>query len=214
MADPIRVLVVDDHAMVAESMRRVLNAEPDIAVVAAVGTGEAAVAEVGRQRVAVVLLDYQLPDADGIEVTMRLHAIDPDVAVLMVTGGASESTLARALEAGCVGFLSKGRALDELVAAVRAAARGEAVIDPGTLSRLLPKLRREPAAMVPSLTAREMEVLGLLAEGLASRAIAAQLVVSHHTARNHVRNLLAKLGAHSQLEAVALATRAGLLDRH
>jgi DNA-binding NarL/FixJ family response regulator len=118
------------------------------------------------------------------------------------------------MEAGAAGFLSKSRGLDEVTAAIRAAAAGESVISPELLARLLPKLSRTGGAHRDELTEREREVLGLVADGLTNAAIAKQLFLSVHTVRNHVTNLSLKLGAHSKLEALAIAMREGLIPGH
>ena len=129
----------------------------------------------------------------------------------MLTASTSENVLATAMAAGAAGFVSKTSGLGELVNAVRAASRGDAVISPELLGRLLTRMRREPARLGRDLTDRESEILGLLARGLTNAAIADRLVVSVHTVRNHVSNLSAKLGAHSKLEALAIAMREDLI---
>ena len=212
--EPIRVLVVDDHRMFAESLVSLLEREQDLKIV-----GQAtSIADLRRVlpdcEPDVVLMDYRLPDGDGIEGTLLVREHHEDAHVVMLTGMSEDSVLLRAIEAGCAGFVTKDNAVDEAVAAIRAAATGEAVISPQMLSRLLPKLRREreQEAATP-LTPRESEILSLLAEGLANQAIAERLTISLNTVRNHVQNLLSKLDAHSKLEAVAVAVRLGLLER-
>jgi DNA-binding NarL/FixJ family response regulator len=159
----------------------------------------------------VVLLDHRLPDGDGVSALPSIFELRPGVRVVMVPARAADQVLVDAIEAGASGFLSKTRSLDELTAAVRAAAAGESVISPELLVRLLPRMRRGAPAARAELTAREREVLVLVSEGKSNQAIADELVVSVHTVRNHVANLSAKLGAHSKLEALSLAIRAGLL---
>jgi DNA-binding NarL/FixJ family response regulator len=131
--------------------------------------------------------------------------------VVVLTASAADHVLMAAIEAGASGFLSKTRSIDEVAAAVRAAAAGESVISPELLARLLPRFQRNGANGGADLTEREREVLSLVAEGLSNGAIAERLVVSVHTVRNHIASLSAKLGAHSKLEALSIALRQGLL---
>jgi DNA-binding NarL/FixJ family response regulator len=130
---------------------------------------------------------------------------------VVLTASAADHVLVAAIEAGAAGFVSKSRSLDELTAAVRAAASGESVISPEMLARLLPRLQRNGRTRHNDLTEREREVLDLLADGLSNAAIAERLFVSVHTVRNHIANLSAKLGAHSKLEVLSIAVRDGLL---
>jgi DNA-binding NarL/FixJ family response regulator len=206
---PIRVLIVDDHEVLSASLARVLDEEPDIISAGLASTLAQARARVVSATPDVVLLDRRLPDGDGIGAIPELRALRPSVNVVVLTASATDDVLVRAIEAGAAGFVSKTRGLSDVTAAVRAAASGEAVISPEMLSRLLPKLSRS-AAPDPGLTRREQEVLDLVGEGLANAAIAQRLGVSVNTVRNHIANLSAKLGAHSKLEAVAIAARRGL----
>jgi DNA-binding NarL/FixJ family response regulator len=210
---PIRVVIVDDHEMLVEGLRASLAAESDIEVVASAGTVEAGCAAVRLHRPDVALMDYELPDGDGAQATQRIKSDVPAVQVVMVTSFDDEAVLVRAIEAGCSGFITKHKAVSEVANAVRAAHSGEALISPSMLARLLPRLRRREQGVGVDLTPREMEILKLLAEGLSNAAIADRLVLSLHTVRNHVQNVIGKLGAHSKLEAVATAVREGIL-RH
>lgn len=202
------MLIVDDHAVFTDAMAQALDGEDDIEIVATAASGAAALA-VGDE-VDVVLCDFRLPDLDGVEVTRRLLARDPSTSVVMLTASTDDSILAAAVEAGCVGFLSKSSALDDVLAAVRAAAVGESVISPALLARLLPRMAGR-ASGVDDLTPREHEVLAEMAKGLSNQAIGEALYVSRDTIRNHVANILRKLDAHSKLEAVATAARRGLI---
>ena len=208
---PTRVLLVDDHQLFASSLKVVLDTEPDLAVVGIAGTLEAARAAMTSTAPDVVLLDVRLPDGDGIEAIDDLRARRPSAQVVVLTASTSEAVLVQAVEHGAAGFIAKTGTLDEVLSAVRAAAQGEAVISPALLARLLPRLSRQPRHLGADLTAREQEMLALLAEGLSNGAIAERLTVSVYTVRNHVTNLSAKLGAHSKLEALAIAVREGLL---
>lgn len=211
----IRVLVVDDHAVLASSLAHVLDAESDLSCVGVATTLEHAKALVQSASPDVVLLDHRLPDGDGVAAIGDLRALRPDLKVVVLTASAADSVLVQAIEAGASGFMSKTRSLAEVTSAVRAAASGEALISPEMLARLLPRLARTGSGARPQeLTEREREVLGLLAGGLTNAAIAERLVVSVHTVRNHIANLSAKLGAHSKLEALSIAVREGLLPDH
>jgi two-component system, NarL family, response regulator DevR len=167
---------------------------------------------VTRLRPNVVLMDYQLPDQDGVAVTTQVKRQNPSVMVVMLTGSAEDRVLLSAIDAGCSGFLTKDRAAAEVVHAVRAAAVGEALISPALLARLLPKLNRTQRSLGEDLSDREREILGLLARGMTNKVIAAELFLSVNTIRNHVQSVLAKLGAHSKLEAVSTAVREGIID--
>ncbi|HSE07342.1 MAG TPA: response regulator transcription factor [Nocardioidaceae bacterium] len=207
---PIRVLVVDDHEVLAASLARVLDEEPDMVSVGLAQNLAQARARVTTETPDVLLLDRRLPDGDGVAAIPELRAIRPSMNVVVLTAADNDQVLVQAIEAGAAGFVSKTRGIHEVTSAVRAAAAGEAVISPRMLSRLLPKLTRSPSQEAV-LTKREQEVLNMLAEGLSNAAIAEKLTVSVHTVRNHVANLSAKLGAHSKLEVLSIAIRRGLL---
>lgn len=205
---PIRVLIVDDHAMVAEGLRDALSAQHDIEVVGGAGTARRAEELAEQLEPDVVVMDHQLPDGDGATTAGRIRRGTTPPAVVMVTASDQDRVVAAALEAGCVGYVTKDRVMKEVVAAVRAAARGELHFPVEALARLVPR----DHAMPPStLTMREREVLQLLAEGRSTLDIAHALTLSPHTVRNHVQRALRKLGAHSKLEAVRLAVQQGLV---
>ena len=208
---PIRVLIIDDHEVLASSLAMVLDAEEDITAVGVATTLEQAQGMVGTAQPDVLLLDHRMPDGDGVAAIPTLVAARPTTGVVVLTASAADHVLLAAIEAGASGFLSKTRSLDEVTAAVRAAAAGESVISPELLARLLPRFGRGGPHAVDDLTEREREVLGLVAEGLSNAAIAERLVVSVHTVRNHIASLSTKLGAHSKLEALSIAVRRGLL---
>jgi DNA-binding NarL/FixJ family response regulator len=207
----IRVLVVDDHEVLASSLAQVLEAEPDLTCVGVSTTLERARTLIASTAPDVLLLDHRLPDGDGVAAIPELRSLRPSVQVVVLTASAADHVLIQAIEAGAAGFVSKTRSLSEVTAAVRAAASGEALISPELLARLLPRLSRSGGARHQELTDREREVLGLLADGLTNASIAERLVVSVHTVRNHIANLSNKLGAHSKLEALSIAVREGLL---
>ena len=208
---PIRVLIVDDHEVLAASLAMVLEAEDDITAVGVATTLEQARDLVAGSRPDVLLLDHRMPDGDGVAAIPQLRAIRPSVGVVVLTASAADHVLLAAIENGASGFLSKTRSLGEVTAAVRAAAAGESVISPELLARLLPRFGRGKVHSPDDLTEREREVLALVAEGLSNAAIAERQVVSVHTVRNHIASLSAKLGAHSKLEALSIALRQGLL---
>lgn len=208
---PIRVLIVDDHKIVASSIAFTIDATPDLRCVGTASSLEQARAMVATTAPDVMLLDHRLPDGDGVAAIPELLGLRSSMRVVVVTASAADQLLLQAIEGGASGFVSKARDLDELTAAVRAAASGESVISPELLARLLPRMRRGGGSVRTQLTQREEEVLQLVADGLSNQAIAERLVVSVHTVRNHVANLSAKLGAHSKLEALSIAIRAGLL---
>jgi two-component system response regulator DevR len=211
----VKVLICDDHRILAEGMAALIDAAEGVRVVAVAGTVADAVDRATATRPDVVLMDYELPDGNGVAATAAIKEKVPEANVVMLTSFADESVLVGAIEAGCCGFLTKHKSAQDVLAAVRLAAEGEALISPDMLVRLLPRLRRntQDQRVGSDLTAREREVLGLLADGLSSEAIASRLYLSANTVRNHVQNVLTKLGAHSRLEAVSLAVRAGILDR-
>jgi DNA-binding NarL/FixJ family response regulator len=208
---PIRVLVVDDHDVLASSLAMVLNAEADIVAVGVANTLDRARMMVRTVQPDVMLLDHRMPDGDGVSAIPGLRALRPTMGIVVLTASAADHVLMAAIEAGASGFLSKTRSIDEVTAAVRAAAAGESVISPEMLARLLPRFQRAGANGGAELTDREREVLSLVAEGLSNAAIAERLVVSVHTVRNHIASMSAKLGAHSKLEALSIAVRQGLL---
>jgi DNA-binding NarL/FixJ family response regulator len=206
---PIRVVLVEDHDMVAEAMILAMGRTGDIEIVARARSIATALVEVRGCAPDVVLLDRRLPDGDAIDVIGKLTAAGAG-RVLVLTGEATASVAARVAEAGGAGLLLKSASLDELEDAVRKVADGEVVFGPEFLAGVLNRLTgRTPSAM---LTARERQTLGHLADGATTTEMADRLGVAHNTVRNHVQRVLEKLGARSKLEAVAIARREGLLD--
>ena len=209
-AAPIRVLIADDHDVLATSLATVLDQEDDMVSVGVAGTLAQARTMVVSTAPDVLLLDHRMPDGDGVAAIPELLRLRPALRIAVLTASPGDHLLVQAIEAGACGFVSKTRSLAEVAATVRAAASGESVISPELLARLLPRLQGGGGPQ-RQLTEREREVLDLVAEGLSNAAIAERLVVSVHTVRNHIANLSAKLGAHSKLEALAIAVRQGLL---
>ena len=210
-SDPVRVVLIDDHELVAEALEVALRSR-GIEVAGRAVTIAEGTTVVEAVDPAVVLLDFRLPDGDGIAGLRAIEGAAPGTAVLVVTAVADERTAVDVLAAGAAGYLTKDAPITELVDAVRAVARGETVIPPHLHGAVLGRLR-SPAGGGPvvSLTAKEQEALDLLARGLGIGEVAEALVISRNTARKHVQSVLQKLGAHTQLEAVALARRAGLV---
>jgi two-component system response regulator DevR len=211
--DLLHVIVIDDHEMFAESLGRVLGQVDDIVVLAIAQTSEDGLAAAVRHQPDVAVVDYQLPDGDGVALATRIRAVSPLTQIVILTAIADDRVALAAIEAGCSGFLTKDKAIDELVLAVRTVHTGEAYVPQSTLTELLPRLRTSFRPVGSDLTKREREVLQLLADGKSNEAVARELVVSKHTVRNHVQNVLGKLDAHSKLEAVAIAVREGLVKR-
>jgi DNA-binding NarL/FixJ family response regulator len=210
--DPVlSVLLVDDHEMVAQALRQALERVGGFEVV---GWGSTLVegARLALDREPqVVVMDYHLPDGTGADGTARILADRPGTVVVILTGSADAETAAAALEAGCTGFVSKDAPMSELVRSIKLAAAGEVVVPPALLPALVARVRPRGPSFGTDLTAREREVLGMLARGTSTDEITQMLVLSPHTVRNHIRSVLTKLDAHSRLEAVAIAVRAGLV---
>ena len=210
MSDPIRVLVVDNHAMFAQAVAAALGEQDDIEVVGVAGSATQGIAAVTEHDPDVVLMDYRLPDLFGDEATRVIRRNHPRTAVVVVTAAEDDEVLGKAVDAGCSGFVMKQDGLDELLAAVRTAHAGGSVLPPRLLRSLMGRLRGGEEQS-PGLTPRETEVLQLLAEGLDTREVGERLNCSHNTARNHTQSVIRKLGAHSKLEAVMTAIRTGLV---
>jgi DNA-binding NarL/FixJ family response regulator len=209
----IRVLVCDDHQVVAEGVAALLRAQPDLDVLGVAGSMADAVQKTARLHPDVVLMDFLLPDGDGAQATAAIKAADPQVKVVVLTSYADEDALVACIQAGCSGFVTKNKGAVEMSSAVRLAARGEAVVSPEMLARLLPRMGMARRGLGADLTPREHQVLQLLADGESKEAISRRLYVSANTVRNHIQSILTKLGVHSRLEAVAVAAREGLIKR-
>ncbi len=208
----IGVLIVDDHRMFAESLGRLLADHPDLHVVGIATSGAEAIALLPRLQPAVALVDYRMPEQDGIAIAAEIKRQNPSTMVVMLTGAADDRTLLAAIDAGCSGFLTKDRAASEVAEAVRAAAAGEVLVSPALLARLLPQLNPHHRRTASDLTERELDVLHHLARGHTNKVIATELHLSVNTVRNYVQSVISKLGTHSKLEAVAAAVRKGIID--
>jgi two-component system NarL family response regulator len=218
-SEPIRVLVVDDHAVFRRGLQMVLEQEPDIEVVGEAGDGAEAVTMAANTAPDIVLLDVRMPKRGGIDACTAIKDAVPSVAIIMLTISDEEADLYDAIKAGAVGYLLKDIPIDEVATAVRAVRGGQSYISPSMASKLLTEfatmVRRSDERQqlpAPKLTDREMEVLKLVAKGLNNRDIAKQLFISENTVKNHIRNILEKLQLHSRMEAVVYAVREKLLE--
>jgi len=212
----IRVLIADDQALVRTGFRVILDAEPDLQVVAEAGDGREAVDLVQQKRPDVVLMDIRMPNLDGIEATRRLTALPHAPRVLMLTTFDLDQYVYEALRAGASGFLLKDAGADELLHGVRVVNAGEALLSPSITRRLIADYaRRPPASEQPAalaeLTPRELEVLRLLARGLSNGEIARELVLGDATVKTHVARVFQKLDLHDRAQAVVLAYETGLV---
>ncbi|MHB1595694.1 MAG: response regulator [Streptosporangiaceae bacterium] len=223
--EPIRTLIVDDHALFLRGLEIVLLTEPDIEVVGQAGDGAEAVRKAGEQLPDVVLMDVRMPRSSGIEACRQIKEIAPSAKIVILTMSDEEEDLFEAIRAGASGYLLKDIPLDEVAEAVRAVHCGQSLISPSMAGKLLTEFavlaNREREAdqdargervPAPKLTDREMQVLKLVARGMNNRDIAKELFISDNTVKNHVRNILEKLQIHSRMEAVMVAVREKLIE--
>lgn len=195
---PIRILLADDHVMVREGTRRILEREPDLTVVAEAGDGFAAIALVEQEKPDVAVVDISMPVMNGIEATKRIKRLSPQTAVLVLTAYDDQQYVEAVLAAGAAGYLLKNARGSELIAAVRRA-----------VNRMAPKQADHEQPVVEALSEREVEVLRLVARGLSNREIAEELVLSPYTIQNHMKSIFGKLQASSRTEAVMVGLRRG-----
>ena len=217
MSEPIKVLIVDDHRMLAEALDVLLASEDGLEAMGTAGTADQALEMCRRGCPDVVLMDIDLPGTNGIEATARLLEMCPEARVVAITALQDQGLLADAVRAGASGFVPKTRAADELVGVVRRAAAGEIILPSGDVAGILWRLKDAQQLKVDFdrrfalLTPREVEVLQALAEGRSTREVAEHLFISPKTVRSHVDRILSKLQVHSKLDAVVLALRHGVL---
>jgi two-component system NarL family response regulator len=239
-AEPVRIVIADDHAVYRRGLRQALGADPTIAVVAEADDGLEAIAQVEELVPDVVLMDIRMPRLNGIDAAREIRTRVPSVRVVMLTVSEEEDDLFEAIKAGANGYLLKELPAEDIATAIRAVANGDSLITPSMASKLLrefsalatraagavppardreaqppaeqPARARGPAE--PMLSPRELEVLTLVAEGLSNRSVADQLYISENTVKNHMGNILEKLQLHSRTEAVMYAVRRGLFDPH
>jgi DNA-binding NarL/FixJ family response regulator len=218
MREPIRIMLVDDQALFRESLALLLSAQPNLLVVGEAANGAAALELVAQIRPQVVLMDLRMPILDGIAATRRLRAEHPDVQVIALTTFDDDADVFAALRAGAIGYVLKDVSGETLFAAVRAAARGESLLPPTIATKVVAELTRTAtlsaarAQPLPDpLSERELEIVRLLASGATNREIAATLVLAEGTVKNHLTNILGKLGARDRAQAVLIAKDLGII---
>jgi DNA-binding NarL/FixJ family response regulator len=215
----IRVLLADDQQLVREGLRVLLDLTPDIQVVGEVGDGVEVVERARQTRPDVVLMDVRMPGLDGVAATRRLHGACPEVKVIILTTFDDDEYVFEGLRAGAVGYLLKDVPSEQLAEAIRAAVRGEAFIQPSVARKVVAEFarlterehRRREQPLVEPLSARELEVLTLVAEGFSNHEVGERLFITEGTVKNHISNVLAKLGVRDRTQAILRAQELGLL---
>ena len=219
--EPIRTMIVDDHALFRRGLEMVLEEEADIELVGQASDGSEAVEKAGESLPDIVLMDIRMPRSSGIEACRAMKEVAPSAKIVMLTISDEEEDLFEAIRAGASGYLLKDLPLDEVAETVRAVHGGQSLINPSMAGKLLTEFAtlakrddEERAQQVPAprLTEREMQVLKLVARGMNNRDIAKELFISENTVKNHVRNILEKLQIHSRMEAVMVAVREKLIE--
>jgi len=205
------VIIVEDHQVVTQGLAALLNDQPDMTVIASAGSVAESMRLAEQHAADVILIDFRLPDGNGAEVGARIRELHPDVKLVFLTRDDSDGAQIAAVEAGASAFIHKSRAAADVVDAIRAVAGGAMLITPRTIASLLTK-RHTMSAQLQSLTARERDVLRLVAAGVASRDIASRLGITYTTVRTHIRSLGRKLEVHSKIEAIAKARELGLVE--
>jgi DNA-binding NarL/FixJ family response regulator len=215
---PVRVLIVQDHPLLAAAIREFLEAEPDMSVCGVVRTGREAIAVASREKPDVVLMDHWLPDLDGPGAAAVILTTLPQIAIVFHSADDSEEAMLDAIDAGATGYLTKAATAQDVVNAVRRAGKGEILIPTALFAKAVQRRRvgalqeTARARLAARFTRRELEVLNLLAAGLDTTAIADRLGIADHTVEWHVRHLIEKLHVHSKLQAVVEAARQGLVE--
>jgi len=206
---PIGVFLLDDHEIVRQGVRYLLEAEPDIKVIGEAGTASSALARIPALRPDVAVLDMRLPDGDGIEVCREVRSRMPEVACLILTSYGDDEGLFSAVMAGAAGYVMKQIHGTDLVTAIRTVAAGQSMLDPTATSKLMARLRNQPKKNGPlaSLSPQERRILELIGEGLTNRQIGEQMFLAEKTVKNYVSALFAKLGLERRTQAAAFAVR-------
>jgi len=207
----VRVLIVEDHQIVADGLRALLNDQKDMTVVGIAGSVGESAATASELLPDVVLLDFRLNDGTGADAAAAIRRVAPNAKHIFLTREDSDVARFAALESGASGFIHKSKAASEVVDAIRKVAGGGTLITPSAIAALINR-RRQTDSQRESLTAREKEVLRLMAEGVSSRDIASKLGISYATVRTHIRSLDAKLGVHSKVQAIVKARELALID--
>jgi two-component system, NarL family, response regulator LiaR len=216
VSDAITVLLVDDHAVVRQGVRAFLATQPDLSVVAEAASGTEAVTLASQNVPDVVLIDLIMPDMDGVEATRRIKQASPRSQVVVVTSYHEDEHIFAALKAGALSYLLKDLSSEELAAAIRKAALGEAVLHPRVAARVIKELqgpRAEKVNPFTELTDRELEVLKLIASGMSNAEMATKLVLSEKTIKGHVSNILSKLHLVDRTQAAVYAWREGIVHK-
>ncbi|MFL6165906.1 MAG: response regulator [Ornithinibacter sp.] len=203
---------VDHHRLFVEGLTRLLDVEDDIEVLGSGATGREAVGLVERLRPRVLLLDFDMPEGNGVVTATEIKARWPQTMIVMISGSTDDGLLLRAIDAGCSGYLTKDRAASDVASAVRRVAAGEALLSPAAMARLLPRLPKSDRGKGSDLTERQLQVLGMLARGGTNKSVAIALSCSPEVAREEIDGVISTLGAHSTLEAVATAIREGVIE--
>lgn len=214
--DEVTLIVADDHPLVRQGVCAFLEIQPGIRILGQASNGREAVELCREHRPDVVLMDLLMPEMDGIEATAAIKKIHPDAKVIVLSSFHEDSHVLRAIKAGVLSYLLKDVAAEELVAAIRKAARGEAVLNSRVASQIMGALTsgdRPAANALADLTARELEVLRMIAQGLSNQRIAEELVLSEKTVKTHVSSILMKLNVGDRTQAAAIAWRTGLVQR-
>ena len=217
MMNPIRILIADDQALFREGLRTLLSVQPDFEVVGEASNGEEAIRMAVKTQPTVVLMDVRMPVMDGVAATTRLKSVLPDSRVIVLTTFEDDEAIFDGLKAGAVGYLLKDVSSEKLNEAIRATARGDYFLLPSITAKVVAEFSRLAKAALPvhdipnPLSGREMEILGLVSEGLSNREIAGRLVISEGTVKNHLTNILAKLDARDRMQAALKGKELGII---
>ncbi len=216
MSKQIRILLADDHNVLRQGMAQVLNAQPDMTVVAQASNGKEAITLAEQHQPDIILLDINMPEIDGVEAARQITARHPQIGIIILTMYRRDDYVFEAIKAGARGYLLKEVELDELLAAIRSVAQGEAVIDPAIATRVLAEFRQpshsRQTSEEPSLSERDIEILRLLAQGLTNQEIGDKLAISEKTVRNRLSIIFRQLHIKNRTQAALYAMREGLVD--
>lgn len=213
MNDPIQILIADDHTLFRDGLKALFDSVPDTAVIGEAANGAEAIAQAEKLQPDVLLMDIQMPGINGIEATRQIVQTSPHIGIIIVTMFEDDDSVFAAMRAGARGYVLKGSDQEEMLRAIHAVARGEALFGPAIATKLTSFFntsQSNKAIAFPDLTEREREILNLLAQGLTNQQIANKLVISHKTVRNHVSNIFNKLHVADRVQAIIQARNAGL----